>query len=174
VRVLVLALSFALLGAEAHAEWTRLRSPNFVFSGDASERQIRRVAQQLEQFREVMARALPDAAVGSPAPIVVIVFANDRSFTPYKPRFQGRPIEVAGFFQGGQDLNFIAINGDLDAFALRTVFHEYSHFLLSSTLGAVPVWATYRPSAGGTSADAINGSAVAIELIPEGYIRRRM
>ena len=140
MRVLLFALSFALLGGEANAEWTRLRSPNFEFVGDASERQIRHVAQQLEQFREVMVRALPDAAAGSPAPIVVIVFANDQSFAPFKPRFQGRPIELAGFFQSGQDVNFIAINGDLGAFAFRTVFHEYSHYLVSNALGMAPVW----------------------------------
>src|SRR6188474_2211934 len=110
---LFLALSSGLLGGEASAEWTRLHTPNFVFVGDASDRQIRRVAQRLEQFREVMDRALPPAPGPSPAPIVVLVFANDRSFGPFKPRFQGRTVEVAGYFQGGQDINFIAINGDL-------------------------------------------------------------
>src|SRR5687768_4903202 len=140
MRVLLLALSFGLLAGDARADWTRLRSANFTFVGDASERQIRHVAQQLEQFREVMVRALPDAAAGSPAPIVVIVFAHDRSFAPFKPRFQGRPVELAGFFQSGQDVNFIAINGDLGAFAFRTVFHEYSHYLVSNALGMAPVW----------------------------------
>lgn len=55
---LLLALLCGLLRADtAAAEWTRLKSANFTFVGDASERQIRRVAQQLEQFREVMLRA---------------------------------------------------------------------------------------------------------------------
>ena len=140
MRVFLLALAFGLLGGDADAGWIRLRTPNFAFVGDASERQIRSVAQQLEQFREVMLRALPATAVGSPAPIVVIVFANDRSFAPFKPRFQGRTVDVAGYFQGGFDVNFIAINGDLGDEAVRTVFHEYSHFLLSSTLAVAPVW----------------------------------
>ena len=140
MRVLLLALSFGLLAGDARADWTRLRSANFTFVGDASERQIRRVAQQLEQFREVMVRALSSTGAASPAPIVVIVFANDRSFAPFKPRFQGKAVEVAGFFQSGQDVNFIAVNGDLDMNAVRTVFHEYSHFLVSGTLGAAPVW----------------------------------
>jgi Flp pilus assembly protein TadD len=138
--VLLLALWFALVGGEAEADWTRLRSTNFTFVGDASERQIRSVAQQLEQFREVMVRALPPAAVAPPAPIVVIVFANDRSFDPFKPRFQERTVEVAGFFRGGPDVNFIAINGDLGANAVRAVFHEYSHFLMSNTVRVAPVW----------------------------------
>jgi hypothetical protein len=38
--------------------------------------------------------------------------------------------------------------------------------------GAPPVLATYRPSAGGTSADGTDGAIVAIELIPDGYVPR--
>jgi Flp pilus assembly protein TadD len=139
--VLLLSLSFGLVcGAADAAEWTRLKATNFTFVGDASERQIRRVAQQLEQFREVMLRALPPSAAPSPVPIVVLVFANDRSFEPFKPRFQGRTVAVAGFFRSGQDVGYIAINGDFGEAAVRTVFHEYSHFLVSNTLGFAPAW----------------------------------
>jgi Flp pilus assembly protein TadD len=137
--VLFLALSFGALGGEAAAEWTRLQTTNFTFVGDAPERDIRRVARQLEQFREVTVRALSQTDAAPAAAIVVIVFANDRSFRPFKPRFQGRVIEVAGYLRGGQDVNFIAINGDLE-YAIRTVFHEYSHFLVSSTLRVTPIW----------------------------------
>src|SRR5688500_16336486 len=139
--VLFLAPLCVLLCADpAGAEWTRLRSANFTFVGDAPERQIRRVAQQLEQFREVMIRALPPSAAPSPVPIVVLVFANDRSFEPFKPRFQGRVVRVAGFFQGGQDVSYIALKGDLGEVAARTVFHEYSHFLMRNVLGFAPAW----------------------------------
>src|SRR5262245_35242745 len=117
--VLSAVVSGFLCADDAAAQWTRLRSPNFTLVGDASERQIRGVAQQLEQFREVMVRALPPAAAASPVPIVVLVFGNDRSFEPFKPRFQGRPVEVAGFFQRGADVSYIAINGDLDEQAVR-------------------------------------------------------
>ena len=139
--VLLLALLCGLLCADsAAAEWTRLRSANFTFVGDASERQIRRVAQQLEQFREVMVRALPASAASSPVPIVVLVFANDRSLEPFKPRFQGRTVDVAGFFRSGEDLSYIVIKGDLGEYAVRAVFHEYSHFLVKNTLGLAPAW----------------------------------
>jgi Flp pilus assembly protein TadD len=171
-KVLFLALWFGLLGGEANAEWTRLRSTNFTFVGDASDRQIRRVAQQLEQFREVMLRALPPGAFTSPAPIVVIVFADDRSFGPFKPTFQGRPVEVAGFFRSGPDVNFIAINGDLGEASVRAVFHEYSHFLVSSTLRVTPIWvneglaAVYE-----TFEDRDGGKRAILGLAPAAYIR---
>ena len=136
-----LALAFvAIFSDVAAADWTRLQSTHFTFIGDASERDIRRVARQLEQFREVMLRALPPRPGSPPAPIVVLVFANNRSFEPFKPRFQGRTVEVAGFFRGGADVNHIAINGALGDSAVRTVFHEYSHLLVGSALNVAPAW----------------------------------
>ena len=137
---LLVVFVFVTLCSDAAADWTRLQSANFTFIGDASERDIRRVARQLEQFREVMLRALPPRPGSSPAQIVVLVFANNRSFNPFKPRFQGRTVEVAGFFRGGADMNHIAINGALGDAAVRTVFHEYSHLLVSSALDVAPAW----------------------------------
>jgi hypothetical protein len=128
------------LPAAAEARWTRLRSANFLFVGDASEGQIRRVAQKLEQFREVMLRALPGATATSPVPTVVMVFATQRSFNPAKPLFRGSPMEVAGYFQAGEDVNYVALSAEFLDPALMTIFHEYSHFLVSNTTGPLPVW----------------------------------
>jgi tetratricopeptide (TPR) repeat protein len=138
---LFLALAIVVVCSDvASADWTRLQSDNFTFIGDASERDIRRVARQLEQFREVMLRALPPRPGSPPAPVVVLVFASNRSFEPFKPRFQGRTVEVGGFFRGGADVNHIAINNALGDFAVRAVFHEYSHLLVSSALNVAPAW----------------------------------
>src|SRR5687768_3853400 len=83
---------------EAAAKWTQLQSENFLFIGDASEGQIRRVAERLEQFREALLRVLPGANAQSPVPTVVMVFDSDRSMTPVKPLYRGKPIELNGYF----------------------------------------------------------------------------
>src|SRR5262245_58713296 len=126
--------------AEAVAKWTQLQSENFLFVGDASEGQIRRVAQRLEQFRDVLLRVLPGASAQSPVPTIVLVFDNDRSMTPVKPLFRGNPIELAGFFQSGEDDNYIAVNAEILDLAVLTIFHEYAHFLVNNSQGRVPVW----------------------------------
>jgi tetratricopeptide (TPR) repeat protein len=158
--IAALALVF-LAPLDAMAKWTRLRSENFLFIGDAPERDIRATAQKLEQFREVMARALAGPPITSPVPTVVIVFATDKSFDGYKPKFQGRTVDVAGFFLRNEDINYIAINAEASELALKIVFHEYSHFLQGNWAGAVPVWvseglaevyATFQELAGGKSA----------------------
>jgi tetratricopeptide (TPR) repeat protein len=143
VRSLAIALTLcvsALAPATAEAKWTQIRSANFLFIGDAPESQIRRIAQKLEQFREVMLRALPGATAASPVPTVVMVFATDRSLQPVKPLFRGNAVDVGGYFQGGEDVNYVSINAEFADFALLTIFHEYSHFLVSNSMGQLPAW----------------------------------
>jgi cytochrome c-type biogenesis protein CcmH/NrfG len=125
---------------DAAAKWTTLRSPNFLFVGDASESQIRDVANQLEEFRQAMARVLPATAGASPVPTTVIVFQSEASIGPYRPQFQGRAVNVGGYFQPSEDLNYITVLAEHSDFALHAIFHEYSHFLVNSTTGTIPVW----------------------------------
>src|SRR5689334_6587484 len=110
--IAILLLVSGFVSTSAEAKWTQVRSANFLFVGDASEGQIRRIAQKLEQFREVMLRALPGVTAASPVPTVVLVFATDRSLKPVAPLFNGSPVEVAGYFQPGEDRNYIAIDAE--------------------------------------------------------------
>jgi Tfp pilus assembly protein PilF len=160
-----LALAVCLLVVcaprEAAAKWTTLRSPNFLFVGDASERQIRTVAQRLEEFREALARVLPGNAGASPVSTTVVVFQTDAGMASYRPQFQGKAVEVAGYFLGSEDANYIAVSVERGDAAFRTIFHEYSHFLVSTTTGSMPVWfnegiaevySTFEERKGGRSA----------------------
>ena len=128
LRIFLAALLVGCVPGAASAGWSRLSTKQVVFVGDAPDAIIRRVAQKLDQFREVLTRALPGADTKSPVPTVVVVFRNDRSLTPYKPLFQGRPVKVAGFFQAAEDVNYIAVNGEADEEALtqkQTVAAEF-------------------------------------------------
>ena len=76
VSLLITAFLLACFPDAALADWSKLQTPHFLFVGDASEGQIRRTAQRLEQFRDVLGRALPADATSSPVPTVVIVFGS--------------------------------------------------------------------------------------------------
>ena len=128
------------LPVRAAGPWSRIRSEHFLFVSEAPEGRVRDLAAELEQFREVVSRALPPAALDSPLPTVILVFRSDRSFTPYKPLFEGRPIVVNGFFQGGDDVNYMAVNVEFERSTLRTVFHEFAHLLTRNMEGEMPVW----------------------------------
>ena len=124
----------------AHARWMRLTSEHFVFVGDAGEGTIRTIAERLELFHEAISRIFYNGVPTSPVPTVVVVFQNARSFAAYRPTFNGKPIEAAGYFAEGDDLNFIAVNAEQDSEAHGLIFHEYSHFLVNIALGDIPPW----------------------------------
>ena len=140
-----LALALAAQTAAAKDTWTSVRSQNFFLVGNASEKEIRRVATRLEQFRDVFTKLLKGANFTTPVPTTVVVFKSDGSFKPYKPVVDGKPEDhLAGYFQPGEDVNYIALTpetrGDENPFS--TIYHEYVHLLVNNNYGkgAVPPW----------------------------------
>jgi tetratricopeptide (TPR) repeat protein len=146
VRIRAIAIALALLAPAlishsnvlAKDNWTSVRSQNFQLVGNASEKDIRLVANRLEQFRTVFALLFPALKLNSPVPTTVIVFKSDSSYKPYKVN-----PNVSGYFQPGEDVNYITLTSDKSSEdqPFRTIFHEYVHLLVENTMGAtVPLW----------------------------------
>ena len=138
-------LCFSSGSVSAKDEWIRVRSKNFNLVGNASEREIRGVATKLEQFREVFRQIFSNVNFNSTAQINVVVFKDKNSFRVFKPvNDDGSSRDwVAGFFQSGEDVNYIAISTDGEkTAAYGTIFHEYIHFLVNNNIGRanVPPW----------------------------------
>jgi hypothetical protein len=100
--------------------WVSVRTNNFMLIGNAGEKDIRKVALKLEQFREVFTRLFPKIRFNTPVPTTVIVFKSDESYAPFKPG-----PNIAGFFQPGLDVNYntlsTEVRGRQDAFS--DIFH---------------------------------------------------
>lgn len=137
-----------LLAAHAHAQaqqrskerWTSVKSKNFLLVGNAAEREMRRVAVHLEQFREALTRFFVGANLNSTVPTTVIVFGSEESYRPFKPLYEGLPSNVSGYFQGSPDLNYITITtGGNSARPFGTAFHEYVHLFVESNLRGLPL-----------------------------------
>lgn len=143
--VIILCLLFssaAVRPVAAKDSWDSVRSKNFYLVGNASDKEIRKVATRLEQFRDVFSRLFPKAVTVSPIPVTVVVFKSDSSYKPFKPLYQGKPSNVAGYFQPGEDVNYITLtteHGTENPFS--TIFHEYVHLLVNNTLRVPPpIW----------------------------------
>jgi tetratricopeptide (TPR) repeat protein len=122
--------------AIAKDTWTSIQSKNFFLVGNASEKEIRQVAVRLEQFREAFTHLFPRMKFTTPVPTTVVVFKSDSSFKPFKPI-----PNVAGYFQPGQDVNYISLTTELQGQDPYTViFHEYVHLLIDNTIGNAPLW----------------------------------
>ncbi|HEX8286119.1 MAG TPA: tetratricopeptide repeat protein [Pyrinomonadaceae bacterium] len=141
--VAALVMLWAAQAASAKDTWTGVRSQNFYLVGNASEKDIRQVATRLEQFRDVFKRLFAQVNFNSPVPTTVIVFKNDAAYKPFKPVADGKTVELAGYFQPGEDVNYITLTTERGSDnPYSTIYHEYVHLLVNNSLGktSVPAW----------------------------------
>ena len=134
----ILILSLVPSTGLARERWIRLDSPNFETVSNASEKKSRTLIRELEQFRHVFSELFH--LTNDRVPVTVFIFRNDKSFTSFKPVYEGKPTSVAGFFQGGRDRNVIALNATANENPLHVIFHEYVHLLTSNKPYPWPVW----------------------------------
>jgi hypothetical protein len=121
--------------------WRSIRTNNLFVVGNTPEEDLRQVAVWLEFFHSAFAQLVSRSVLDYSVPTTVIVFKDDNSFIPFKPIYQGNPANVAGYFQPGQDMNYIALSlerGGRDI--LSTAFHEYVHLHLRESIPGVPLW----------------------------------
>jgi hypothetical protein len=126
---------------QSRDSWRSVRTNHLFVIGNAEAEKLRQVAVWLEFFHRAFARVVSRNVIDSSVPTTVIVFRDDASFRPFKPLYQGRPANLAGFFQPGDDVNYIAISldsGDRDPYS--TAFHEYVHLHLRDNVPNTPVW----------------------------------
>ena len=143
--LLLIAFCFVPKSISAKDEWIQVRSKNFNLLGNASEKDIRKVATKLEQFRETFSQLFNLSSLNSATPTNVVVFKNSAAYKPFKPkRADGKTDNfIAGYFQPGEDVNYITISTEgEDADTYGTIFHEYVHFIINTNFGKseVPPW----------------------------------
>jgi FimV-like protein len=121
--------------------WRSVRTNNMFVIGNADPEKLRQVAAWLEFFHRSFARLISRNVIDSSVPTTVIVFRDEASFRPFKPIYQGRAANVSGFFQPGNDVNYIAISLDsYDRDPFGTAFHEYVHLHLKDNIPGAPLW----------------------------------
>lgn len=146
LTVVTVGLLFAAYRpVSAKDEWIQVKSKNFYLIGNASDKDIRKVAMRLEQFREAFRRLFGELNLTSTIATNVVVFKSDSSYKNFKPKRADGKVDnfVAGFFQPGDDVNYITLSTEgEDAQTFSTIFHEYVHFIVNTNLGKseIPAW----------------------------------
>ncbi|MFN8008320.1 MAG: tetratricopeptide repeat protein [Terriglobia bacterium] len=134
----ILVLNTLLLHAKDN--WMSLQTRNFLLVGNTSEGNLRNVAMKFEQFRDTFSR-LFKMPPEPPYPGTVIVFKNESSFRPFKPLYQGKPMNVGGFYAAGPDVNYIALCLETsNDNPYHVIYHEYVHQLLNGFKVKYPLW----------------------------------
>ncbi|MGB7209782.1 MAG: tetratricopeptide repeat protein [Pyrinomonadaceae bacterium] len=130
--------------ANAAENWTEVRSRNFFLIGDAGEKDLRQAAGRLEEFREAFRMLFPQIKLDGGTRTNVVVFKNAASYAPFKLKRPDGSIDsaISGYFQRGEDVNYITLSAGEKPGAYGTIFHEYVHFLLDTNIGRsdIPPW----------------------------------
>jgi Flp pilus assembly protein TadD len=120
-------------GLAGDPQWVEVRSPNFSVITDAGGKRGRDVALHFEQMRSVFGALMTKAHINLPVPLQIVAFRNSREMRQVAPLFNGKPTELSGLFQSGDDRCFIMLDMSVDN-PWAVVFHEYAHQLMNGNV----------------------------------------
>lgn len=153
--------------------WAGVTVDEFTIIGNASDRELRTVVTRTLRLRDALA-TMTNLRVHSPLPTKIYVFADERSFAPYRDAANGRVSEnTAGVFLPRSEGNYVVMmsgSGTADG-ASRVIQHELTHHFLRSTIPAgVPLWFS-EGLAEFYSTFAVDGDSMKIGLAREDHLQ---
>ncbi len=130
----VLALSLAL-------SWVQVQSDTFVVKSSVGAEKARRVLRELEAFRQLIGTTVVFHKVELPElPIEVLLLGDEAQTLELAPEYNGKKVRVAGYYQRGQDRDFIVLSQKAEGNLTHVVYHELTHYFLSRSLESRPTW----------------------------------
>jgi len=123
--------------------WFEVRSPHFVVSSNAGEKEARRVADQFEQIRTLFHTAFPNLRVDPAEPVLILAAKNENTMKMLLPEeweVKGH-VHPAGLYQQGEDKHYVVLQLDRTGEnPYHALYHEYTHTLLHLNFAGLPLW----------------------------------
>jgi hypothetical protein len=146
-RARFISVSIALLAvmlcvntqAANQPPWQQVNSAHFTVITDAGDKKGREVAFRFEQMRSVFAGLLGKDRLNQSVPLTILALKNDKAYYQVAPLKNGQPIDVSGFFVGGEDQDFIVLNV-FEEVSWRSVAHDFALMLLNFNYPPAQGW----------------------------------
>jgi len=121
--------------------WVQVSSDTYVVKSSAGEERAKRVLKELEGFHQLIGSLVFRATELPELPIEVMLIGDDQTMKELAPQYNGRKVAVAGYYQRGQDRDFIVLSGRVFPQTLTSVvYHELTHYFLGRSLTSRPTW----------------------------------
>jgi len=132
----------ALGASDPNQGWIEVRSPHFVVSSNAGEKEARRVADQFEQIRALFHTAFPNLRVDPAEPVLILAAKNENTMKLLLPEdweVKGH-VHPAGLYQQGEDKHYVILRVDSEGEnPYHALYHEYTHALLHLNFTGLPL-----------------------------------
>ena len=139
----VLLCGGGLAATDPNAGWIEVRSPHFVVSSNAGEKEARRIADQFEQIRALFHAAFPNLRVDPAQPVLILAAKNENTMKMLLPEdweVKGH-VHPAGWYQQGEDKHYVILRLDSPGDnPFHALYHEYTHALLHLNFTGLPLW----------------------------------
>jgi TonB family protein len=130
------ALVFSVL-----LSWVQVSSDTYIVKSSAGEEKAKQVLKELEAFHQLLGTLAFRNAELPELPIEVLLIGDEETMKELQPEYNGRKIPVSGYYQRGEDRDFIVLSGRVFPGTLKSVaYHELSHYFLSRSLVSRPTW----------------------------------
>jgi TonB family protein len=122
--------------------WIQVSSDTYIVKSSAGEERAKRVLKELEGFHQLVGTTLVFRNTELPElPIEVLLIGDEETLKELEPEYNGRKVSVAGYYQAGQDRDFIVLSGRVFPETLTSVvYHELTHYFLARGLVSRPTW----------------------------------
>src|SRR6185436_15439597 len=122
--------------------WVQVSSDTYIVRASAGEARAKQVLKELEGFHQLVGTTLVFRNTQLPElPIEVLLIGDEQTMKELEPEYNGRKVAVAGYFQAGQDRDFIVLSGRVFPQSLTSVvYHELTHYFLARGLVRRPTW----------------------------------
>lgn len=128
------------LAPPAGETWREIAMDRLVVCGDATEANLREVAESFERLRAALATLTPGGRPRNPVPTVIVVFRSDDELQRYGLRKDGKPIRVSGFYRSSPEANRIGLSASWNEDPRPIVYHELLHEFLRWNFPPQPLW----------------------------------
>src|SRR5439155_25424353 len=133
-----------MLGALAVSlflSWVQVSSETYIVKSSAGEDRAKRVLRELEHFHQLVGTLVFRNTQLPELPIEVLLIGDEPTMRELEPEYNGRKVAVAGYYQRGQDRDFVVLSGRVFPETLTSVvYHELTHYFLSRALASRPTW----------------------------------
>ena len=121
--------------------WVQVSSDTYIVKSSAGEDRARHVLKELEHFHQLIGTLVFRNTELPELPIEVLLIGDEQTMRELEPEYNGRKIAVAGYYQRGNDRDFIVLSGRVFPETLTNiVYHELTHYFLGRALAVRPTW----------------------------------